>query len=149
MILPFHLTLTGKLIVIFVEVITSQCGVCWVGLVWGSSGSVYWYFDEIANKPIPKSHVSKSKIPKVPWFKQAIKERKKAQRKLHHNPTAENVLAFEELKAKTRHVIKNQNKTSWQNLCTSLSSQTKPKTVWKAIRKIKGKSILPLKLLKS
>ena len=36
---------------------------------------------EIANKTIPKSHVSTIKLPKVPWFndvcKQASKERKK------------------------------------------------------------------------
>ena len=73
---------------------------------------------EIANQTIPKSHISKNKPPKVPWFndvcKQAIKERKKAQRKLFQNPFAE-------------------------NFCSSLTSKTKPKTVWKAIRKIKGK----------
>ena len=54
---------------------------------------------EIANQTIPKSHISKNKLPKVPWFndvcKQAVKERKKAQRKLFRNPTAENVLATE------------------------------------------------------
>ncbi|WP_419584840.1 hypothetical protein, partial [Thiolapillus sp.] len=62
---------------------------------------------EIANQTIPKSHISKNKLPKVPWFndvcKQAIKERKKAQRKLFRNPSAENVLAFKQLKAKARH----------------------------------------------
>ena len=61
---------------------------------------------EIANKTIPKSHISKNKLLKVPWFndvcKQAIKERKKAQRKLFRNPSAENVLAFKELKVKAR-----------------------------------------------
>ena len=36
----------------------------------------------------------------------AIEERKKAQRKLFRNPTAENVLAFKQLKAKARHIIK-------------------------------------------
>ena len=50
---------------------------------------------EIANQTIPKSHISKNKLPKVPWFndvcKQAIKERKKAQPKLFRNPSAENV----------------------------------------------------------
>ena len=71
--------------------------------------------------------------------KQAIKDRKKAQRKLFRNPTAENVLAFKQLKAKARHIIKTQKKTSWQSCCSSLTSKTKPKTVWKAIRKIKGK----------
>ena len=41
---------------------------------------------EIANETIPKSRISKNKLPKVPWFndvcKQAIKECKKAQQKL-------------------------------------------------------------------
>ena len=71
---------------------------------------------EIANQTIPKSHISKNKLPKVSWFndvcKQAIKERKKAQRKLSRNPTAENVLAFKQLKAKARRIIKTQKKTS-------------------------------------
>ena len=97
---------------------------------------------EIASQTIPKSHISKNKLPKVPWFndacKQAIKERKKAQRKLFRNPTAENVFAFKQLKAKARYIIKTQKKTSWQSFCSSLTSKTKPKTVWKAIRKIKG-----------
>ncbi|WP_419608192.1 hypothetical protein, partial [Thiolapillus sp.] len=43
------------------------------------------------------------------------------------------------MKAKARHIIKTQKKTSWQSFCSSLTSKTKPKTVWKAIRKIKGK----------
>ena len=36
-------------------------------------------------------------------------------------------------------MIKTQKKTSWQSFCSSHTSKTKPKTVWKAIRKIKGK----------
>ena len=74
---------------------------------------------EITNQTIPKSHISKNKLPKVPWFndvyKQAIKERKKAQRKLFRNPSAENVHAFKQLKAKARHIIKTQKKTSCQS----------------------------------
>jgi len=69
---------------------------------------------EIANKTIPKSHISKCELPKAPWFndacKQAIKERKKAQRKLFRNTTAENVLAFKQLKAKARYLIKTRGK---------------------------------------
>ena len=100
---------------------------------------------QMANQTIPKSDFSKNKLPKVPWFsdvcKQAIKERKKAQRKLFRNPSAENVLAFKQLKTKARHVIKTQKKTSWQSFCSSLTLKTKPKTVWKAIRKIREKKI--------
>ena len=103
---------------------------------------------EIENKTIKKSHISENKLPKVPWFndacKQAIKERNKAQRKCFRNPAAENVLAFKKLKAKARYLIKTQKKTSWQSFCFSLTSKTKPKTVWKAMRKIKGKKLAPL-----
>ena len=87
----------------------------------------------IANETIPKSHISKNKLSKIPWFNdactQAIKERKKAQRKLFRNPTAENELAFKQMKAKARYLIKTQKKTSWQSFCSSLTSKTKPKTV--------------------
>ena len=100
-------------------------------------------FIGIANQTISKSHISKNILPKVPWFndvcKRAIKERKKAQRKLFRNPSTENVLAFKQLKAKARHIIKTQKKTSWQSFCSSLTSKTKPKTVWKTIRKGKRK----------
>ena len=100
---------------------------------------------DIANQTIPKSHISKNKFPKVPWFndvcKQAIREHKKAQRKLFRNPSAENVLAFEQLKAKARHIIQTQKKTSWQSFCSSFTSKSEPKTVWKTIREIKGKKI--------
>ena len=79
---------------------------------------------EIANQTITKSHISKSKLPKVPWFndvrKQAIKYRRTAQRKLFRNPSAENVLAFKQPKAKARHIIKTQKKASWQTFCSSL-----------------------------
>ena len=89
---------------------------------------------EIANQTIiPKSHISKNKLPKIPWFndvcKQAVKERKKAQRKLFWNPSAENILAFKQLKAKARRMMKTQRKTSWQSFCSSLTSKTKLKTV--------------------
>ena len=53
---------------------------------------------EIANQTISKSHISKNKLLKVPWSndvcKGANEKRKKAQRKLFRNPSAENVLAF-------------------------------------------------------
>ena len=62
------------------------------------------------------------------------------------NSTAENVLAFKQLKAKARHIIKTQKETYWQNLCNSLYSKTKRNTVWKVLRKIKGKKPPPLEI---
>ena len=32
---------------------------------------------EIANKTIPKSHISKNRLPKVPWFNDVCKKKKK------------------------------------------------------------------------
>ena len=94
---------------------------------------------------VPDISISENKLRKVPWFshvcKQAVKERKKTHRKLFTHPSAENVLVFKLLKAKARHIIKTQKKTSWQSFCSSLTSKTKPKTVQKAIRNLKGKKI--------
>ena len=73
------------------------------------------------------------------FVNELLKNVRKLKGNFFRNPSAENVLAFKLLKAKARHIIKTQKKTSWQSFCSSLTSKTKPKTVWKAIRKIKGK----------
>ena len=35
--------------------------------------------------------------------------------------------------------VKQQKKNSWRNLCPKLISKTRTQTVWKAIRRIKGR----------
>ena len=102
---------------------------------------------EIANQTIPKSHTSKNKLPKVPWFndacKQTIEERKKVQRKLFRNPIAENVLAFKQLKAKARHIVKTQKKHPGKVSVLHLHPKLNPKLSGKRSEKSKGKN-LPL-----
>ena len=70
---------------------------------------------QAAGKATPKTRFSK-KLPKVPWFndscKKAIAERKKAQRKFFSNPTLSNVQNFKLLRAKVRHVVKQQKGNS-------------------------------------
>ena len=76
---------------------------------------------EIANQTIPKSHISKINSRKyrgLTMFVNKLLKKEKAQRKLFRNPTVENVLAFKKLKAKARHIIKTQKKTSWQSFCS-------------------------------
>ena len=72
---------------------------------------------QAADKAIPKTRFSK----KVPWFndscKKAIKERKKAQWKVFSNPTLSNVQNFKLLRAKARHVVKQQKRNSWRHFC--------------------------------
>ena len=44
------------------------------------------------------------------------------------------------LRAKARHVVKQQKRNSWRHFCNKLNSKTQTQKVWKAIRKIQGKS---------
>ena len=61
---------------------------------------------QAAGKAIPKTRFSK-KLPKVPWFsdscQKAVKERRKALKKIKL------------LRAKARHVVKQQKKSSWRD----------------------------------
>ena len=120
----------------------------WAGPVWGSSGSVYRYFDWDCKPNYSKiPHFLKANFRKYRGLTLFVNKLLKNVSKLNgnfRNPSAEKVLAFKQLKAKARHIIKIQNKTSWQSFCSSLTSKTKPKTVWKAIRKAKGKNLPPL-----
>ena len=95
----------------------------------------------VASETIPKRKLQPHR-PKTPWFtkecKEAIKNRKRAQRKFFRNPSTENALEFKRLKAKARSVIKTSKKASWQHFCTNINSKTSPTKVWKSIRKIGG-----------
>ena len=97
----------------------------------------------VAKETIPLKKLNFNNKPRNPWFdeecKAAIKERKKAQRKVFRNPTEENIIAFKRARAKVRYLIKKKKKDSWEKFCSSLSSKTSPAKVWKSIRKIKGK----------
>ena len=70
--------------------------------------------------------------------KQLKKERKLSQR-FFSNPTLSNVQNFKLLRAKARHVVKQQKRNSWRYFCNKLNSKTQTQKVWKGIRKIKGK----------
>jgi len=50
-----------------------------------------------------------------------------------------NVQNFKLLRAKARHVVRQQKRNSWRHFCNKLNSKTQTQKVWKAIRKIKGK----------
>jgi len=97
---------------------------------------------EIAKECIPKRPFSLGKV-KVPWFnsecREALKLRKKAKRHFFRYPVWKNHLAYKQSKAKVRCVIKEARKESWKRFCSNLNSKTKSGTVWKAIKKIKGK----------
>ena len=97
---------------------------------------------QAADKAIPKTRFLK-KPPKIPWFndscKKAIKERKKAQQKFFSNLTLSNVQNFKLLRAKARHVVRQQKRNSWRHFCNKSNSKMQTQKVWKAIRKIRVK----------
>ena len=69
--------------------------------------------------------------------KQLKKKRKRSES--FSNPTLTSVKILKRLRAKVRHVVKQQKKNSWGHVCSKLNSKTQTQHVWKAIRKIKGK----------
>ena len=80
-----------------------------------------------AREAIPPYRGGKN-LPSVPWFtdecKQAILDRKRAQRKYFKHPTLLNFINFKKAKAKSKFTIK--------------QSKASIKSVWKKIRKIKN-----------
>ena len=100
-------------------------------------------FTATASKIIPKTKCKPS-LPKVSWFtnkcRLAIKERKKAKRLVFRQPTSEDILIYKQLRAKACYTVKNAKRNCWRHFCSNLNSKTSCKTVWKAIRKLKGKN---------
>ena len=96
----------------------------------------------IAKNNIPKSKFSVRKHNTV-WFndtcKEAIKERKKALRKVKSSPTSENIQKYKVIRGQARRTIKTARRQSWQNFVSSINSRTSIKRVWNMINKISGK----------
>ena len=99
-----------------------------------------------AKQSIPTS-TCKPHLPKTPWFndecKSANKERKAAQRRVFHRPSTENVHEHQRLRAKARYIYKKSKRQSWKTFCSSITSKTSKKKVWRIIKKIKGKNSCP------
>ena len=104
-----------------------------------------------AREAIPPHRGGKN-LPRVPWFneecKQAILDRKRAQRKYFKHPTLFNFINFKKAKAKSKFIIKESKASSWRHYVSTINSHTSTKSVWKKIRKIKGKDTTPKTHLK-
>ena len=77
---------------------------------------------QIAEKTIPKSSVSSK--PRKPWFdddcKQAIKDRKKAEKSFRRSLTQSNLSSFRIYRAKARRTIKSKKRASWKKFVSSM-----------------------------
>ena len=76
-------------------------------------------------------------LPRVPWFteeyKQAILDRKRAQRKYFKHPILLNFINFKKAKAKSKFTIKQSKASSWRHNVSTINSHTSIKSVWKKI----------------
>ena len=97
---------------------------------------------EIAEKTIPKS--SGSSKPRKPRFdndcKQAISERKKAERAFRRSPCHSKLSSFRIYRAKARRTIKHKKKTSWRQFVSSINNRTPMNKIWNMINRIKGRA---------
>ena len=95
---------------------------------------------------VPKT-VFRNRKPKVPWFnndcKVAKRRRKRALHRFRQAPTLANMLAYRQARARCRYIMKNAKRSSWQDFCSTLDSKAKASTVWRAVRRIKGKKTGP------
>ena len=96
----------------------------------------------IAENTIPKSSVSSK--PKKPWFdddcKQAIKDRKRAERTYRRSFSHSKLSSFRIYRAKARRTIKSKKRTSWKDFVSSINHRTPINKVWNMINRIKGKT---------
>ena len=96
----------------------------------------------IAENTIPKSSVSSK--PRKPWFdddcKQAIKDRKRAERTFRRSFSHSKLSSFRIYRAKARRTIKSKKRASWKDFVSSINHRTPINKVWNMINRIKGKT---------
>ncbi|XP_076436120.1 uncharacterized protein LOC143275729 [Babylonia areolata] len=101
---------------------------------------------DCAKAAVPSS-TSKPQVPRTPWFnaecREARKSRKRAQRRVFRRPESDSVRTHQQLRAKARYVFKKSQRKSWRDFCSSLTSNTPKKKVWRVLKRIKGKNACP------
>ena len=97
----------------------------------------------IADQTIPKTSTIPPR-PHLPWnnkeCKEAVKARKKAERKFNRQPSSENLSNVRILRARARRSIKQFRRTSWREFVSKLTTRTPMRKVWNMIQKLKGKT---------
>lgn len=91
---------------------------------------------------IPKTS-QRTKKPK-PWFTPEVRvtcqKGKALQRRCHRDPSQQNKQLLRIWRAKTRRVVRQNKRKSWQKYVSNLTTRVKAKRVWDMIRKISGKN---------
>jgi len=97
----------------------------------------------ISTKCIAKT----SSVPRIrkPWFnstcKDAVKQRKKAEKRFRAHPTTANLNIYKQVRAQTRRTINYEKRQSWQNFISKVNARTPISKVWNMVQRIKGKHL--------
>lgn len=95
---------------------------------------------DIAKKTIGTTNQTKK--PRVPWWndkiKEAVSNKNKALINFKKNKTSENLIELKRLRAKSKYLIKNSKKESWNIYTSTINGNTNPSQVWKKIKSLKG-----------
>lgn len=80
----------------------------------------------------------------VPWWNKscllALRNRRKALRKVQRNPTTENLIHFRRMRAIARRTFKQSRLQSWHSYVSRLSPQTPTRQIWNMIRALEKKN---------
>jgi hypothetical protein len=97
----------------------------------------------IADETIPKTSANPMH-PGKPWFnddcKDAINNRKRAERRFGKHPILDNLCNIRLFRAKARRTLKQNRRTSCRNFVSKLNCHTTMNNVWNMVQKIKGKN---------
>ena len=95
-----------------------------------------------ANTAIPKTSGRRGK-PSAPWWnpdcRKAIREKRRAERALHRVYSQPNMIKYKRAKAKCQYILNNARRKSWEKYVSDMTTNTRPKEIWKKIGKLRGK----------
>ena len=93
-----------------------------------------------ANKYIPK--IKKYMRNPVPYWNdkctEAIKERKRARRKVIRTKLPQDFIEYKKKKAVAQKIIKSSKKEYWQKYCSSLNKNSNSHQIWKTVKRMKN-----------
>lgn len=95
-----------------------------------------------ANLFIPLKKTVRDTIPSPPWWDpectDLIRERDEEEEAFLNNPTLENYIKFQKIKARSKKVFSKKKRQGWFLFCESLSPRVPSSVVWKNINKFRG-----------
>jgi Reverse transcriptase (RNA-dependent DNA polymerase)/Endonuclease-reverse transcriptase len=75
----------------------------------------------------------------TPEVQEAIRQRRRAERRLRNHRTTENIVEYKKLKAYAKLVMKRTRKEEWERYVNSITQQTPTTEIWGKIRQVSGK----------